>query len=120
MTFNWNRQVFRILFSLTVFAASLGAAGVTYTGTHGPGLGKHIVLLAGDDGEYHSEEALPALAKILAVRHGFTCTVSVFDQSRTTAPSTLARSATSPASKPWSTPTYSSSFSGGKIFRTIR
>ncbi len=44
-------------------------------GTRGPGVGKHIVLLAGDDGEYHSEEALPALAKILAVRHGFTCTV---------------------------------------------
>ncbi len=56
-------------------AASLSAAGVTYTGTHGPGAGKHIVMLAGDDGEYHSEEALPALAKILAARHGFTCTV---------------------------------------------
>lgn len=51
------------------------AAGVTYTGLAGPGLGKHIVMLAGDDGEYHSEEALPALAKILAVRYGFTCTV---------------------------------------------
>jgi hypothetical protein len=32
-------------------------------------------MLAGDDGEYHSEEALPALAKILAERHGFDCTV---------------------------------------------
>lgn len=51
------------------------AAGVTYRGVRGPGLGKHIVLVAGDDAEYHSEEALPSLAKILAVRHGFTCTV---------------------------------------------
>ncbi len=53
----------------------LFAAGVTYTGTDGPGRGKHIVLISGDDGEYHSEEVLPALAKILAVRHGFTCNV---------------------------------------------
>ncbi len=52
-----------------------GADGVTYQGGDGPGRGKHIVFVAGDDAEYHSEEALPALAKILAVRHGFTCTV---------------------------------------------
>jgi hypothetical protein len=63
--------------ALAVLAAGLPleGAGVTYTGQSGPGVGKHIVLLAGDDGEYHSEEALPALAKILAVRYGFTCTV---------------------------------------------
>ena len=36
--------------------------------------GKQIVLLAGDE-EYRSEEALPQLAKILAYRHGFKCTV---------------------------------------------
>lgn len=65
----------RTLFLAIQFAAYAAAAGVTYTGTHGPGLGKHIVLVAGDDAEYHSEEALPALAKILAARHGFTCTV---------------------------------------------
>ena len=64
----------RIAF-LLLSATSLFAAGVTYTGRQGAGLGKHIVLVAGDDAEYHSEEALPALAKILAVRHGFTCTV---------------------------------------------
>jgi hypothetical protein len=40
----------------------------------GPGQGKHIVLLAGDE-EYRSEEALPMLAKILSQRHGFKCTV---------------------------------------------
>jgi len=32
------------------------------------------VFVTGDE-EYRSEEALPMLAKILAVRHGFRCTV---------------------------------------------
>jgi len=36
--------------------------------------GKHIVLIAGDE-EYHSEESLPMLAKILATHHGFKTTV---------------------------------------------
>lgn len=43
-------------------------------GTHGPGVGKHIVFLSGDE-EYRSEEGLPQLAKILAEGHGFKCTV---------------------------------------------
>lgn len=47
---------------------------VVYEGTEGPGKGKHIVLLSGDE-EYRSEEALPQLGKILAVHHGFKCTV---------------------------------------------
>lgn len=55
--------------------APLRAAGVTYTGKHGPGVGKYIVFISGDDAEYHSEEGLPQLAKILAVHHGFKCTV---------------------------------------------
>jgi len=50
------------------------ADGVVYEGQQGPGKGKQIVLLAGDE-EYRSEEGLPMLAKILAVRHGFKCTV---------------------------------------------
>ena len=45
-----------------------------FKGTEGPGLGKHIVLVGGDE-EYRSEEALPMLAKILSTHHGFTCTV---------------------------------------------
>lgn len=40
----------------------------------GPGAGKRIVLISGDE-EYRSEQALPELAKILTVRHGFQCTV---------------------------------------------
>jgi hypothetical protein len=47
---------------------------VVYKGSDGMGKGKHVVLVSGDE-EYRSEEALPQLAKILAVRHGFTCTV---------------------------------------------
>ena len=40
----------------------------------GPGHGKHIVFIAGDE-EYRSEESLPMLAKILSQRHGFDCAV---------------------------------------------
>lgn len=47
---------------------------IVYEGNEGPGTGKHIVLVSGDE-EYRSEEALPLLGKILAVRHGFKCTV---------------------------------------------
>jgi type 1 glutamine amidotransferase len=47
---------------------------VVLDGKEGPDKGKHIVLVAGDD-EYRSEELIPQLAKILAVHHGFRCTV---------------------------------------------
>jgi hypothetical protein len=47
---------------------------VTYPAKEGPGKGKHIVFLSGDE-EYRSEEGLPMLAKILSQRHGFKCTV---------------------------------------------
>jgi type 1 glutamine amidotransferase len=50
------------------------AQGVVYQGTDGPGRGRHIVLVSGDE-EYRSEEALPQLGKILAKHHGFRCTV---------------------------------------------
>ena len=62
---------------LCLFALNLQSQAqdlLVYNGKSGPGLGKHIVLIAGDE-EYRSEEALPMLAKILAVRHGFKCTV---------------------------------------------
>ncbi len=49
--------------------------GVTYRGGKGAGHGKNVVMIAGDDGEYHSEEMLPQFAKILSVRHGFRTTV---------------------------------------------
>ena len=40
----------------------------------GPGAGKHLVFITGDD-EYRSEESLPIFAQLLAERHGFDCTV---------------------------------------------
>lgn len=47
---------------------------LTYKGGPGPGKGKRIVFITGDE-EYRSEESMPAMAKILAQRHGFHCTV---------------------------------------------
>ena len=54
--------------------AEEGKLWMTYPGGDGPGKGKHIVLVSGDE-EYRSEEALPQLGKILSVHHGFKCTV---------------------------------------------
>ena len=46
---------------------------VVLEGGDGPGKGKHVVLISGDQ-EYRSEETIPQLAKILA-KLGFKCTV---------------------------------------------
>jgi hypothetical protein len=54
--------------------ASAAEPWVVYDGFDGPGKGKHVVLVSGDE-EYRSEEAFPQLGKILAKRHGFKCTV---------------------------------------------
>ena len=59
---------------LVVGTMALADSLVVYDGYDGPGKGKHVVLVAGDD-EYRSEEVIPQLAKILAVHHGFKCTV---------------------------------------------
>lgn len=58
---------------LPVFAES-GIGWISYPGGKGPGEGKHVVLISGDE-EYRSEEAMPMLAKILSERQGFKCTV---------------------------------------------
>jgi len=47
---------------------------ITYAAQPGPGKGRHLVFLSGDE-EYRGEEGLPMLAKILSQRHGFKCTV---------------------------------------------
>ena len=47
---------------------------VVYDGYDGPGKGKHIVIVSGDE-EYRSEEVAPMMGKILAKHHGFKCTV---------------------------------------------
>jgi len=54
--------------------AAKAGPGIVFEGGKGPGNGKHIVFVIGDD-EYRSEDSMPMLAKILAVHHGFKCTV---------------------------------------------
>ncbi len=73
-TFHW--LAFLLLVSITSpgFGQIEVPQSLVYNGTTGIGVGKHIVFLAGDH-EYRSEESLPALARILAVHHGFKCTV---------------------------------------------
>lgn len=63
-----------ILLLFTIPLAALGEPGIVFDGGAGIGVGKHIVLISGDE-EYRSEEALPMLARILSTRHGFKCTV---------------------------------------------
>jgi hypothetical protein len=73
---------FRVAYGFGILALSalLGTSAqaadewIVLEGGDGPGKGKHIVLISGDE-EYRSEEALPQLAKILAKQHGFKCTV---------------------------------------------
>lgn len=47
---------------------------IVFEGTKGPGKGKHVVLVSGDE-EYRTEESFPMLGKLLAEKHGFKCTV---------------------------------------------
>ena len=61
-------------FGFIASAANAADPWLVFEGGDGPGKGKHIVLISGDD-EYRSEEALPQLAKILSKQHGFKCTV---------------------------------------------
>jgi Trehalose utilisation len=72
-----GHRVFKSLLFLSMGflgVACMAGDWVVYEGREGGGKGKHVVLLSGDE-EYRSEEALPMLGKILAVRHGFNCTV---------------------------------------------
>lgn len=57
-----------------IIARAQGNDRITYEAKPGPGAGRHLVFLTGDE-EYRSEEGLPMLAKILSQRHGFKCTV---------------------------------------------
>ncbi len=70
----------RLLAATAFFSFSLATAqadahlSVHYKGKSGPGKGKQVVLVSGDE-EYRSEECLPMLGKVLAEHHGFDCTV---------------------------------------------
>lgn len=67
-----------ILSAITVSVSFLHANSpdsdhLVFEGGEGPGKGKHVVFISGDE-EYRSEEALPMLAQKLA-KQGFKCTV---------------------------------------------
>ncbi|MDD4870405.1 MAG: ThuA domain-containing protein [Kiritimatiellae bacterium] len=66
--------VWLTLLVLVVAGNVATADGIVCEGRDGAGKGKHIVLLSGDE-EYRSEEAMIQLGRILAVRHGFKCTI---------------------------------------------
>jgi hypothetical protein len=76
----WSIQGCSGFLTLAVLVSASGASAyaadpwIVLEGADGPGKGKHIVLVSGDE-EYRSEEALPQLAKILSRHHGFKCTV---------------------------------------------
>lgn len=73
-----RRSLFRFFSCfLALFLTSSLSAGqlwVHYPGKEGPGKGKKVVLISGDE-EYRSEESMPQLGRILSERHGFDCTV---------------------------------------------
>jgi len=62
------------LFSFSCRGAAADDPWLVLRGADGTGKGKHIVFVTGDE-EYRSEDSMPQLAKILAVHHGFKCTV---------------------------------------------
>jgi type 1 glutamine amidotransferase len=68
------RSILVTLICLASVVLARGDEWLVFEGNDGPGRGKHIVLISGDE-EYRSEEALPQLAKILSKLHGFKCTV---------------------------------------------
>lgn len=71
-------MLLRTLIPAATFAFTLTAMAedpwLVFEGKEGPGKGKHVVLISGDE-EYRSEESLPMLGKMLAEKHGFKCTV---------------------------------------------
>lgn len=71
---NTHFSVASLLLFSQVAAFSNDADFVTYSGAAGPGKGKHVVLIAGDE-EYRSEDGMPMMGKILSQHHGYKCTV---------------------------------------------
>jgi len=67
-------KTFLTAFLLLFVCLTTEAQTLVYEGDEGPGKGKHIVFVANDH-EYRSEQTCPAMAKILAKRFGFRCTV---------------------------------------------
>ena len=71
------RFLILMLFGLTCLAGNRVKGddlSIAFEGKNGRNNTKHIVFVTGDE-EYRSEESMPQLAKILAMHHGFKCTV---------------------------------------------
>jgi hypothetical protein len=69
------RHIFTATASFFILCAQATAADrVVYKGDAGPGQGKHILFIASDH-EYRGEETCPSIARIMAKRYGFKCTV---------------------------------------------
>ncbi|WP_425635995.1 ThuA domain-containing protein [Algoriphagus yeomjeoni] len=60
--------------SISCVSAQNGQTFLQFNGKSGPGQGKNVVLISGDD-EYRSEESMPMMAKILSEHFGFNTTV---------------------------------------------
>ena len=69
-----KRTIGALLVCFTSLTAVAQEKWLSFKGKEGPGKGKHIVLVSGDE-EYRSEESAPMFAKILSERHGFDTTV---------------------------------------------
>jgi len=70
-----GRHIFTAAAGFFILCAQATAADrVVYEGDAGPGKGKHILFIASDH-EYRGEETCPAIARIMARRYGFKCTV---------------------------------------------
>ena len=67
-------SVILLLFSFTTAFSQNGKTFLQFEGKSGPGKGKNVVLISGDD-EYRSEESMPMMAKILTETYGFNTTV---------------------------------------------
>lgn len=74
MTLRATPLVILLLSCLLMSQVAHSADRVIYEGSEGPGVGKHILFIASDH-EYRGEETCPAIARILAKRYGFKCTV---------------------------------------------
>ncbi len=69
------KRLFLLVASVFVLMGNGSAEDkVVYEGSEGPGKGKHILFIASDH-EYRGEETCPAIARIMAKRYGFKCTV---------------------------------------------
>jgi type 1 glutamine amidotransferase len=74
MSLRRNIPLLTALLACAACGAMAASDRLVIQGKNGPGKGKRIVLVSGDE-EYRSEQALPQLARILSQHHGFDCTV---------------------------------------------